>query len=158
MKIYLAMYKGKAKHWRERLEDALIRFFTRSPYSHCEIVFEHHKISGPYYELEVEYECFSASPRDGGVRCKSICFDISKWDFIEVRGVSEAQVRSYFYQTQGKQYDLLGALGLVFGIRERKARFFCSEWCYNALFQSSEGWRFSPAQLATLILDRTREL
>ncbi|MDP0233429.1 enoyl-CoA hydratase, partial [Glaesserella parasuis] len=36
-KIYLALYKGNAKNWRERLEDWLIRKATKGQYSHCEI-------------------------------------------------------------------------------------------------------------------------
>ncbi|MDO9927465.1 enoyl-CoA hydratase, partial [Glaesserella parasuis] len=28
---------------------------------------------------------------------------------------------------------------------------FCSEWCFNAIFNSEQGWRFSPNQLAILL-------
>ncbi|MDE4020835.1 enoyl-CoA hydratase, partial [Glaesserella parasuis] len=29
--------------------------------------------------------------------------------------------------------------------------FFCSEWCFNAMFNSEQGWRFSPNQLAVIL-------
>ncbi|OOF43535.1 hypothetical protein BKK49_00320 [Rodentibacter rarus] len=35
--IYLALYKGKPKNRLERLQDGIIRFFTKGQYSHCEI-------------------------------------------------------------------------------------------------------------------------
>ncbi|MDO9950445.1 enoyl-CoA hydratase, partial [Glaesserella parasuis] len=28
---------------------------------------------------------------------------------------------------------------------------FCSEWCFNAIFNSEQGWRFSPNQLAEIV-------
>ena len=49
MSVQLALYKG-----RGTLFNALIRWWTRSPYSHCELV-----INGT---------CYSSSIRDGGVR------------------------------------------------------------------------------------------
>ncbi|HHF3932515.1 TPA: enoyl-CoA hydratase, partial [Haemophilus influenzae] len=29
-------------------------------------------------------------------------------------------------------------------------KYFCSEWCFNAICGSESGWRFSPNQLAAI--------
>ncbi|MCT8639840.1 enoyl-CoA hydratase, partial [Glaesserella parasuis] len=90
--------------------------------------------------------------RDGGVRCKIInVSDRSKWDLVELPNVTEAQIRFYFEITKGKKYDLWGALVVVLGFKQRGERFFCSEWCFNAIFNSEQGWRFSPNQLAVIL-------
>lgn len=103
------------------------------------------------YDFRPVYDCYTSSPRDGGVRCKVInVADTNKWDLVELQNVTEAQIKAYFEQTQGKKYDLWGALGIVLGFKQRRERFFCSEWCFNAIFNSKQGWRFSPNQLATI--------
>ncbi|AGO16950.1 enoyl-CoA hydratase/carnithine racemase-like protein [Glaesserella parasuis ZJ0906] len=150
-KIYLALYKGNAKNWRERLEDWLIRKATKGQYSHCEIAIHRSRIYDHYHQEEW-FECYSSSLRDGGVRCKIInVSDRSKWDLVELPNVTEAQIRFYFEITKGKKYDLWGALGVVLGFKQRGERFFCSEWCFNAIFNSEQGWRFSPNQLAVIL-------
>ncbi|MDP0114421.1 enoyl-CoA hydratase, partial [Glaesserella parasuis] len=65
-KIYLALYKGNAKNWQARLEDWLIRKATKGQYSHCEIAIHKSRIYDHYYQEEW-FECYSSSPRDGGV-------------------------------------------------------------------------------------------
>lgn len=108
-----------------------------------------------HYDYEEWFECYSSSPRDGGVRCKIIDVgNAEKWDLIELNGITESQIRLYFELTQGKQYDLWGALGVVLGFAERGHKFFCSEWCFNALFKSNQGWRFSPNDLAVILEDK----
>ena len=147
-KVYLALYKGKGD-W----VDKLIRLATKGRYSHCEMAVEQRRYkSGDRCLPEVSYICYSSSPRDGGVRCKVIDVDdTSKWDLIELSNVTEEQINAYFEQTNGQKYDLWGALGVVFGFKQRGERFFCSEWCFNAIFNSEQGWRFSPNQLAVIL-------
>ncbi|MDY4280202.1 MAG: hypothetical protein SOX56_03855 [[Pasteurella] mairii] len=65
--------------------------------------------------------------------------------------MSESQVQSYFAKTQGKKYDWLGVLGLVLGVKQKRSKYFCSEWCFNAIFYSENGWRFSPNDLAKIV-------
>ncbi|MBF0785417.1 enoyl-CoA hydratase [Muribacter muris] len=146
MAIYLALYKGKGD-WVDRL----VRFFTKGKYSHCEIAIERHQFqSGDYYPI-ISYECYSASPRDNGVRCKKINLtDRLTWELIELEGITESQIKAYFERTKGKQYDLWGAIGVVLGFKQKRDKFFCSEWCFNALRNSDQGWRFSPNQLAII--------
>lgn len=149
-KIFLALYKGRAKNWRERLEDWLIRKATKGQYSHCEIAVYKSRIIG-HYDKQEWFECYSSSPRDGGVRCKIInVSDRSKWDLVELSNISEAQIKAYFEQTKGQKYDWWGALGIVLGIKQKRSKFFCSEWCFNAIKGNDEGWRFSPNQLAVI--------
>lgn len=140
-KLYIAFYKGRAKRPLHRLTDGLIRLATDGRYSHCEIAIA--RTGG--------YDCYSASLRDGGVRCKRIdVSDVNKWDLIPL-DISEEQVLRYFEQTKSASYDLVGAIGVALGIKHSKRRYFCSEWCYNAIFGGNEGHKFSPNELAKLL-------
>lgn len=154
--VYLALYKGRKTGWRlrdliARFSDWLTRKLTRGEYSHCEIavkkqVFE----SGHHYDMDTYYDCYSASIRDGGVRCKVIDVESDKWDLVPLSGISEAKIKLYFELTKGKKYDWFGAIGVVFGTAQRSDKFFCSEWCSNVINGKSEGWRFSPNDLAAI--------
>ncbi|THA48420.1 enoyl-CoA hydratase, partial [Histophilus somni] len=68
----------------------------------------------------------------------------------------EEQVKAYFKKTKGANYDWQGVFGLVLGFSEKKSKFFCSEWCFNAIFRSEKGWRFNPNQLAQIVADFKR--
>ena len=127
---YLAMYKDKGD-W----VDKVIRFFTGKPYSHCELAFE---VSAGVYQ------CYSSSPRDGGVRTKTMKLPADKWDLIPICVDSDAQ--AFFAQTAGKKYDFLGAIGVVIGTPEVPNKWYCSEWCHAAIFGKVK--QLSPNQLA----------
>lgn len=153
-RIYLAFYKHK-RSWNKEpwkaLADAVTRCFTKGDYSHCELVVERREFtSGGHYEHDVVYDCYSSSVQDGGVRCKQINVRDGKWDLVLLPNVAEIQIKAYFNQTKGQAYDWWGALGVVLGIKEKRSKYFCSEWCFNALMNSEDGWRFSPNQLATI--------
>lgn len=134
-KVYLAMYKAEG-NW----VDKVIRLFTGKPYSHCEIAISKGET----------FECYTSSPRDGGVRCKTMYLPSDKWDLVPVQNITEEQIKAYFNRTLGAKYDWWGALGVVLGIKEKRSKYFCSEWCFNAIFGNENGWRFSPNQLAAL--------
>ena len=144
-KVYLACYHGRASKLWYRIFDNITKFFTRGKYSHCEIVIPLH---------DNRYECYSSSYRDGGVRVKVMALDDSKWDLIPL-DITHKQVREYFDATQDAGYDLIGALGCVAGLRQHPTNYFCSEWCFNAINGSEQGWRFSPVQLYA-IFNKTR--
>lgn len=151
--VCLALYKGNGKKLLHKIEDAAIRLFTWGKYSHCEIA-----VKKPHFRTgeripEYYFECYSASPREGGVRKKRIDLENGKWDLIELN-ISEEQVKAYFERTKGKKYDFWGALGIVLGTRQRQSRYFCSEWCYNVIFNSEEGHKYSPNRLAKLLKDK----
>lgn len=154
--VYLALYKGNrsGKGFAvliARLGDWLTCKLTKGKYSHCELAVARREwLSGHHYDNEVVYDCYSASIRDGGVRCKQIDLDSGKWDLIPLNGITETQIKGYFEQTKGKSYDWLGALGVVLFTPQSRDKFFCSEWCFNAIFNSNHGWRFSPNHLAAI--------
>ena len=139
--IHLACYHGKAKKRLHRLCDNIIKLFTRGKYSHCELAIA---------LSDGQFECYSSSYRDGGVRKKLMKLPNDKWDLLPLNGLSGDEIRQYFNTTQGKHYDVLGVLGYLIGVYQHPNNFFCSEWCYNAIFGSDEGWRFSPVQLAEI--------
>ena len=138
MKIQLAFYKGKGD-WM----DKVIRWWTRSPYSHCEIV-----IDGIWY---------SSSPRTGKVRAATIYPKENHWDFIELLCTAEQkQIMVRALESQlGKPYDYLGIfLSQVIPLSiQDPTKWFCSEICSCALKKGKllktnrKSCWFSPARL-----------
>ncbi|EEG24791.1 Uncharacterised protein [Eikenella corrodens] len=120
-------------------------FLTRGRYSHCELA-----VRLPETADGQEYECYSASIRDGGVRWKRMPLPADKWDLIPLDdAMLHAHTVGLYLRTAGQGYDLPGAFGVVFGLPENRRRWFCSEWVGAAL-GLSESWRFSPNDLAVI--------
>ena len=147
--IYLALYHGHRggtglKVWAARFTDVLTRILTRGRYSHCEIAI---RLAGQ--NSEPQYECYSASLRDGGVRRKIMPLPSAKWDLIALPDSVGERLHGLWEETQSQDYDLPGAFGVVFGLRENRRRWFCSEWVGKAL-GLAESWRFSPNDLAVI--------
>lgn len=149
--IYLALYHGHRggtgwRVWAARFTDGLTRILTRGRYSHCEIA-----IRLAVQDSEPQYECYSASLRDGGVRMKVMPLPADKWDLIPLDdAVLHAHTVGLYLRTAGQGYDLPGAFGVVFRLPENRRRWFCSEWVGAAL-GLSESWRFSPNDLAVIV-------
>lgn len=139
--VYVAFYHGRADKLFHRICDGITRFFTMGKYSHCEIAIA---------TDSDEYLCYTSSYRDGGVRVKKMVLD-DKWELVPI-DISPKQVEEYFNKTLGASYDLFGALGSVALFKQSSKRFFCSEWCYNAIYGSDKGWRFSPSDLYDLVI------
>ena len=129
----LALYKGHGNAL-----DKLIRFVTRSEYSHCEIV--------------IDGVCLSSSPRDGGVRSKYINLATGHWDVIDIKG-DEWMVLAWFHEQEGAGYDWIGLIRTVVPFFPHSgSKWFCSEACGAALgFDAS---RLSPQDL----FDRLRPI
>lgn len=146
--IYLALYKGRRdgsgwRVWCARATDWLTRILTRGQYSHAEIAIR--------LPETAEYECYSASIRDGGVRLKTMSLPADKWDLIPLDdAVLHAHTVGLYLRTAGQGYDLMGALGIAFGLPQNRRRWFCSEWCATAL-GLPDGWRWSPNDLAAIV-------
>lgn len=136
-KVYLAMYKAEG-NW----VDKIIRLFTGKPYSHCEIAVE--VVEGMPY-------CYSSSPRDGGVRRKIMKLPKEKWDLIPLPYTSGQKVEAFYQKTRDKKYDFLGAVGCVLPLRQKPSRYYCSEWCYEAIWGIQPRKTVSPNQLAKMI-------
>jgi len=132
--IRLALYKAPGDTY-----DCLIRVWTRSPYSHCELVLPDGRFA-------------TSSPRNGGVRAKVIEPDPDVWDFLPLPWIKATSVEQLLEQEAGASYDWLGILGsqvLPAGIQSR-SRWFCSEFCAQAL-ELEQPQRYSPGQLAEAV-------
>ena len=145
VKIYLASYKGTGT-WI----DKIIRCVTKGEYSHSELAVE--KTQG----TEKWFDIYSSSPRDGGVRVKKVAeLEPEKWDLIELHNITEQQINAHYEKTKGMRYDFFGAIGTKLLIRQSRSKMFCSEWVFNVLQNSTEGWRFDPSQLHAIFANKT---
>lgn len=140
--IYVAFYKHKRerkslKDCVFRLFDDIIKFFTHGKYSHCELVFKGTK--------DGRYMCYTSSNRDGGVRKKIMELPAGRWDLVPVK-IDYNQVFRFYQKTVGCKYDLCGAIGVVTRFGNVKNRYFCSEWCAEAL-KLKQPHKYSPNSL-----------
>jgi hypothetical protein len=138
----IALYKGKRGGFAGAF-DAAVRWWTRGPYSHVELVFSNGLSA-------------SSSTRDGGVRFKRIDFKPEHWDFVELKvdeeqGFDEEYARAFFEEREGLGYDYFGLFGFIWrpgsGVSRR---WFCSEAVAAALGYR-DPWRFCPNTLAAVI-------
>lgn len=116
--VRLALYRPH-KWWD--IGGRLIALWTRSEFSHCELV--------------VGGECFSSSIRDGGVRVKHIELRQPHWHVIDLPWADALRVKLLYLETRKHRYGWLDLLGSqVFNARLQSAdKWFCSEWCAAAL-------------------------
>lgn len=129
----LACYKGK-RGGTAGFFDAAVRWWTRGPYSHVELVFS-------------DGMSASSSMRDGGVRFKEIEYHPDRWDFIEVDGDEEC-ARAFFTERLGQGYDYFGLFGFVWRPHNGAASlWWCSE-IVTAALGMKDPWRFCPNTLA----------
>lgn len=138
--IYLALYKSKGTFFNR-----LIRLWTRSKFSHCELVMP-------------DGRWLSASAMDGGVRAKKVDFYPNHWHLIPLPWANPQLIEQVFARHKGKGYDWLGIFAsqiLPMGIDDKK-RMFCSEFCARAL-GFTVGQRFSPELLGEVV-DRINQL
>lgn len=122
--VKYAVYKGKGL-----IGNAIIRWWKKTQYSHCEIVIDHqtNSIGG----VQIGY---SASLMDGGVRAKAIEFNPEHWDFIDLPWADASQVSAHYQQTKDEKYGLIDLFwGQLFNRPSDKGGDFCSEWCAAAL-------------------------
>ncbi|MGR3484450.1 MAG: hypothetical protein ACU0BF_03835 [Paracoccaceae bacterium] len=134
----LAFYHGRGT-W----QDAVVRRVTGSVYSHVELVWLDRAgwPAGPILSV-------SASPRDGGVRLKSIAFHPARWDLVAVPWAAP-DAWAFAEEQVGAGYDWPGVI-LRHGLRlpiQSRTRWFCSELCAAAV--GLREWdRWTPGGLA----------
>lgn len=127
----VAFYKG-TRPGIQGLYNILVRWWMRSPYTHCEMIFSD-GISA------------SSSFLDGGVRFKHIEYKPEHWDIVELPCELEQSARNWFEEHEGDSYDVIGNLGFVIGsIDDSKRKWFCSEVIMAALGVEEPG-KFSPS-------------
>lgn len=130
----VAFYKAKYGDWI----DKIVSWYTKSPYSHCELVFSNG-------------EFLSSSKRDGGVRYTNID-NLERWDIYELQDskYSEDLIRLIVRQYLGQKYDIIGAIGSAFNIDlSDKNKKFCSNLC--AILLGIEETNITPHELYELI-------
>lgn len=124
--IQLALYRP---HKLSDIGGRLICLWTRSEFSHCEIV--------------MDGLCYSSSIRDGGVRRKAIDLAKPHWEVREVPWASESKVMDLFERTDGQPYgwlDLLSQHVLRLPWHQPEG-WLCSEWCAMGMgLPRSETW------------------
>lgn len=113
--IQLALYKGRGD-WFNRL----IRWWTGSPYSHCELV-----INGT---------CYSSTIRDGGVRGKVMALPADRWDLVDLPWADADAVLDWFARHENDKYGFTDLLtSQLLGMQRDGRGVFCSEACAKAL-------------------------
>ena len=146
--MILAAYHG-TRPGLPGLYNRVVRIVGRGPYSHVELVFADRAA----VERGETVESWSASWMDGGVRCKPIAFDPSRWHFVALPWADAAKARAWFLAHDGSPYDLAGNVRFVLPFLPDSARgWFCSEAIAAAL-GLREAWRYEPNHLVTICRD-----
>lgn len=132
MTVKLALYKG-----RGGIGNAIVRWWTGSIYSHCELV--------------VDGLCYSSSVMDKGVRRKQIDLADGKWDLLDLPWADRDAIVEHFQDTDHHTYGWFGLITAQLFNRNRgvAGTQFCSQWCANALDIPS-AVSHSPVTLAAL--------
>ena len=141
MAFALAFYTGTGD-WRDRL----IRFVTRSPYSHVEFVW----LDG---EMDGKHLCVSASPRDGGVRHAYINLSSGRWEVVDLVFELPVDLIGFWSLEDGAGYDWYGLVfSQFFNLRRHRTnRWFCSEICAAALGLPHPA-KYSPGELKDMVV------
>lgn len=114
----LALYDNRK--WYD-LGAMLIKWWTSSSYSHCELI--------------IGNDCFSSSIIDGGVRklpVSQVMHNDEHWETVDI--LFENNALEFFKKTEGTPYGWSDIVKRqIFNIRGSDYGFFCSEWCSAAL-------------------------
>lgn len=144
------MYKGPPDDFWHKVGHAATCLWTRSRYSHCELVFSDAPVAGKHL-------CASSSARDGGVRFKRINLSSGRWDVYELPehdAFDESYARQWVEDHAGLPYDHLGLVWFVLpiGAFDRSKRWFCSEAIAAAL-RMRKPHKFHPRRLLEAVLN-----
>lgn len=138
-KFRAAFYKG-TQAGPTGLFDRVVRWWTRSPYSHVELIFYD---GGP----NAISQAASSSRVDGGVRFSWFTFDPALWDFVDLPDALALPALEWFREHEFEKYDLLGNIHFVLSpVRDDKRKWFCSEAVAAALGIPDPA-RFDPGTL-----------
>lgn len=121
--IRIAFFKGDKREWHHRF----IRWWTRSPYSHAEIVLDDGETwvsISPFLFTRVAARVRTHVPED-------------EWDYLEFRVTPEElhALKDFISETTGDGYDWPGMLlsQVLPFIIKGKGRWYCSSWIAHAL-------------------------
>ena len=131
--------------WLIRAGVALIRLGQKGPYghiTHTEAIHTEH----PDGAVTIA----SASLRDGGVRSKHALLNPAHWRITDVPQWDVALSVLMLSQTQGRPYDLRGALATVLPGRQSDTAFFCNKWVAAPYLKAAGS--FGPHHFAAICL------
>ena len=122
MEIKVAFYKGRGD-----LFNKIVRWWTKSPYSHVELI------------LPDDVTWIRIGPFSSSKLCaiKKEKWDPKNWDFVTLK-VTQPQletIKEFFERTKGCKYDWWGMIFshlIPFKIKQR-GKWYCSEWIAHAL-------------------------
>lgn len=138
-KFMAAFYKG-THAGVPGIYNRLARWWTRSPYSHVELIFFD---GGP----GADSQAASSSYMDGGVRFKWFEVDPDLWDLVDLPGHLAEPALAWFDAHEGEGYDLPGNVHFVLSaVGDDKRKWFCSEAVAAALGMPDPA-RFDPGTL-----------
>lgn len=134
-KIKIVFYKSNYRWWSR-----LIKWWTNSNYSHCELYINDRYLLGISDEQQVRIKRYDLSS--------------DKWDSIDLKIDDKLEwiVNDFFEQTQGAKYDWKAIiLSNIFNRRKQdKTKYTCSEWIselldlrYN-IFQPKRYYMITP--------------
>jgi hypothetical protein len=132
----LAFYHGTRPGWRARLISRVIKWHSRSKYSHVEIIFSDGWRAG-------------STSADNGVRFTREPCNPAEWDIVDVEG-DEDFARAWFFAHEGAQFDDAGVWAFLIGGDHDLDRWFCSEAVAAAL-QFPESHIHNPATLYSYV-------
>ena len=139
MAFRAAFYK-KRRPGLAMIYSVAVQLWTRSPYSHCELIFS-------------DGTSASSSFIDRGVRFKNIDYDSDHWDFIDLPDDLEQDARNWFVRHEHLPYDILGNITFIISpVNGSKNKWFCSEACLASLGVENPG-RFSPGQAHAILTE-----
>lgn len=145
-RYWVAFYRG-----RGRVMDKVIRFASRAPYSHVELIRQDMRPKDGDIVT-----CISSSARDGGVRVKQIQLQPGKWSVYEVPWAHPATWDRAEVHL-GKPYELwMMVWSQLFKFnRQNRKKWFCSELVAHALGLSMPHAK-SPSDLLRAVHDNTQ--
>jgi len=140
--VRLAFYKGEGD-----IVDKAIRWWTKSEFSHVEMVFGD--------------EWCSTSPRTMKVGCRKVAAKPENWTFVQVVCTPEQEevLKNRFRSEYGKKYDWLGIVltQIVPLSVDAPNRWFCSEICAQALIDAGllhtelDANEYDPGELYSVV-------
>jgi hypothetical protein len=144
--MLVAFYKGK-NFWSK-----LIKFWTKSEYTHCEIIFSDGIWFGNSrgWASNVSFHSYT---------------DLKNWDFLEfnIDHHTEQKIKKWCEEQDGKKYDWVGFyLSQVISLKgDSPDKWFCSEICTAALqragvFPYIKPSSISPGKLYKMISNLIR--
>ena len=139
MKTIVQLAAYRPHRWWD-IGGRIIAAWTRSPYSHCEIV--------------IDGRCYSSSVRDGGVRAKRIDVTGPHWDVFDVEWADAERALLVYQAHAGQPYgwlDLFAQHVLRLPVTGRGV--ICSELC-AAMLGLPRAESYSPGSLVDYVQAR----